>query len=159
MVCVYCKKNLNALCPLCKTSIDKCYMLTARKTESDTIPPGNNVAVKKVNFNINNKSLVNRVYEVFEMLPHTTVYHVNKDFLYCNTNTKDLELVEKILKFENGVIHESEPKKVFISRISKECKLVKKIDKLAYKNRILTVKMLKYKLKYLKQVKKYNKLL
>ncbi|ACH69392.1 hypothetical protein D1Q00_gp036 [Trichoplusia ni granulovirus LBIV-12] len=154
MVCVYCKKHLaiSMECPLCKAFPVNSYILSARHN-TEPISTEYNI-VSKLH---NNPHFVNRVYEVFELLHINTVHHIN-DHLYCKNMKNGLDLVTKVLQYENTTIRELAPQFVPVKEkntIDNQHEIQKKFDNLAYKYKKLEVKMLKYKLKYkcLKQTK------
>ncbi|ABY47732.1 hypothetical protein HaGV_gp041 [Helicoverpa armigera granulovirus] len=142
IVCVYCKKHLDISmeCPLCKAFPVNSYILSA-KPNLEPVSTDYNIVRKLIT---KNPYPVNRVYEVFELLPVSTVYHVD-NHLYTNKHNNGISIVNKLIQFENTTIREIKP--AFVPLIDEEQVLQTKIDKLFRENKILTAKMLHYKLK------------
>lgn len=147
MVCIYCKKHLvvSVECPLCKAFPINTYILSARQNE-EPISTEYNI-VSKLH---KNTTAVDRVYEVFELFHVNTVHHIN-DYLYCKNRNSGMEIVNKMLQFQNTTIREITTHCAPVMEKKTEDnqrKLLDKIKKLSYKHKKLEVKMLKYKLKY-----------
>ena len=129
-------------CPMCKVFPVSSYILTAKLN----FEPVSNEHKNVCKLRNKNPYPVNRIYEVFELFPVSTVHHID-DHLYSNNYYNGVDIVNKLIQFESATIRDIKPAPLTDR---------KKINKLLYDNALLKAKMLQYKAQCEKL--KHNKL-